>query len=352
MNPDEEKQAAATLLTAMNNLSLDPAATVRPTLNEPPPIQHLDVQPKSHEQPTAFFMKPKLADPPKFSGHYNENVISFVDSMTLYLAITKPPANTWVACTVMQLTGVASVWAKKTILPSLISDDPRVQATCTWETFKKDIFTRFQPVEANRQAREELYSLSQWACKSQNSVQEYCSKFTEVVERITDMNEADQIQHFIRGLKTKTREKVEDVDPVPNTLDQAMSLAVRKDYQITRQLKSSNQPPPFRGRQVSAPRTFHPNQSTVQSVPMVLGNIESYNYEQDNENAGNDVSVSYVNSSGNSRPWYSGKLKEHPGLKERLIRDGRCLFCREKGHVQESCSKFIEVKKKEQSKNY
>lgn len=351
MSSLEEQQAAVALQEAMNNMSLNQPTAPSTAPPELPPIQHLDIQPKRNEQPTAYFMKPKLADPPKFSGHYNENVVSFVDGMTLYLAITKPPANTWVACTVMQLTGVAAVWAKKTILPSLISEDPRVQATCTWETFKRDIFTRFQPVEVNRQAREELYSLSQWVCKSQNSIQEYCSKFTEIIERITDMNEADQIQHFIRGLKTKTREKVEDVDPVPTTLDQAMSLAVRKDYQITRQLKGSNHTISFRDRPLSTPRPTPQNRSNTQSTPMVLGNIEGNN-DHDNDTAANDASVSYVNSSGTGRPWYSGKLKENPGLKERLMKDGRCLFCREKGHLQESCQKFIEVKKKEQSKNY
>ncbi len=83
---------------------------------------------------------------------------------------------------------------------------------------------------------------------------------------------------------------------------------------------------------------------------MVLGNIEG-NSDNDSEGTENHASVSYVNSSGGSRSWYSGKLKDHPGLKERLMKDGRCLFCREKGHLQDVCSKFLEVKRKEQSKN-
>ena len=87
---------------------------------------------------------------------------------------------------------------------------------------------------------------------------------------------------------------------------------------------------------------------------MELGNIEGYsNSEEDANNTLNEAAVSALISSGGttSRPWYSGKLKENPGLKERLIKDGRCLFCREKGHKQEECKKFIEVRKKEQSKN-
>lgn len=354
MNAEEEK--AALLAQQLQSMSLNPLAapSSNPPIHPPserPPIQHLDVSPKTNEQPTTFFMKPRLADPPKFGGHYDENVITFINKMNLYLAVTKPPAHQWVSCTLMQLTDIAAVWANKTILPCLISEDPKVQASCTWETFKLDIFKRFQPVEANQLAREELQSLNQWSFSGKNSIQEYCSKFTEVVERISDMSEADQIQNFIRGLKTKTREKVEDVDPIPTTLDQAMSLAVRKDHQIIRQMKESSKTISFRNRQLTTPRSTPPIRSTNHSSPMVLGNIEDSS-EKDNDTIGNEASVSYASSSGSGRPWYSGKLKENPGLKERLIKDGRCLFCREKGHIQESCQKFIEVKKQEQSKNW
>lgn len=354
MSQSEEQKLAEQVTQQLSALTIQGQRTPTIQNDEKQPIQHVNTSPEPvvANKPSPFVLRPKLADPPKFSGQYNENVVSFMERMTLYLAITKPPPDQWVAYTLMQLTDIASVWASQSILPKLVSPDMEVQKTCTWENFKTDIYQRFQPVEVNRQAREELAVLTQWTCKSQNSIQEYCSKFTSVIQRITDMSMADQIQHFIRGLKTKTREKVEDVDPQPTTLDQAMSLAVRKDVQVTRQIKNSSQ---LTNRRPSQPSRFshHNNRSSSStSVPMELGNMQSYDEEEESDTSSHEMSVQFMSGSGGSRPWYSGKLKDNPGLKERLIKDDRCLFCRTKGHKQEACQKFIEVKKKEQSKNW
>lgn len=349
-----------TLAEQFNGLNIQRPSdnTPKPIVNTPTPgtnpekqpIQHLNPSPNlvGAEKASPFLLRPKLANPPTFAGQYNENVVSFMNRMTLYLAITKPPPEQWVAYTLMQLTDIASVWASQFILPQLTSPDVEIQQACTWENFKKDIYARFQPVEVNRQAREELAILTQWSCKSQNSIQEYCSKFTSAIQRISDMSMADQIQNFIKGLKTKTREKVEDVDPQPLTLDQAMSLAVRKDVQVTRQLKNSSQFTSRRQPSSSRFGTTNLRASSPRSVPMELGNVH-YQEEDECETLSHEMSVNVM--SGN-RPWYSGKLKENPGLKERLMKDDRCLFCRMRGHKQEGCEKFIEVKKKEQSKNF
>ncbi len=308
------------------------------------PLQHLNLSPEVPSSPspprtrsTVSHLRAKIGDAPTFSGHFNENVFSFVSKMKLYLAVCHVPANEWVAYTCTQLRDNAAEFAYQVILPRLSSDDPIIQANCTWDNFVSDLYNRFQPYEVNRQAREELAALNQWSCKSQSSIQEYCSKFFSIVSRITDMNPADQIQNFVRGLKTKTQEKVEEVYPPPNTLNDAMNLAVRMDMIVSKRLNGHK----LQSHRSSI-RPSHPPPTKVVSsgpAPMELGNVEGVVEQEDS--ALNAVS---------GRPWYSGKLKENPGLREKLLKDGRCLFCREQGHGQEACSKYLQVKQKEQSK--
>jgi hypothetical protein len=115
------------------------------------------------------------------------------------------------------LTGSAAAWYRAARTSA--GDD----AWATWDAFKLDLFANFRPVDAVATARNKLAALVQ----GQGSVRDYVAKFRSLCLRIPDVNEAEKLDRFVRGLAYKV--KVEVTVRGASTFDTAVEMAERLD---------------------------------------------------------------------------------------------------------------------------
>jgi hypothetical protein len=92
----------------------------------------------------------------------------------------------------------------------------------SWDDFKKELKTAFQPPHYQQYLRTQLKNLRQTG-----NVQEYTSQFRNIVSQIDTMGPLDQVAYYIDGLKAATRMEVSY--QAPETLDDAWKLAIRYD---------------------------------------------------------------------------------------------------------------------------
>ena len=84
----------------------------------------------------------------------------------------------------------------------------------TWDDFVTALRDAFQPPHYQQYLRKQLRK-----CCQTSTVQEYTTRFRNLVEQITDMNEVDQVMYFIDGLRPATQQEVQY--QCPTTLDDA-----------------------------------------------------------------------------------------------------------------------------------
>jgi hypothetical protein len=171
------------------------------------------------------------------------------------------------------------------------------QPFASWETFKKEFIDMFTPVKPDYDARNKLDCLVQT-----RNVFEYASRFNTLMLELPNMDEADRVHFFIKGLKPEIRMHV--TLHKPTTLHEAVELAIHADgllWGMHRGRKSPNY----------APRPNFPVQRQhVDSgpIPMELGSMEQEE---------------------------SGQTKLHyMQVKPKTI---RCFFCQRAGHKIAEC---------------
>lgn len=90
----------------------------------------------------------------------------------------------------------------------------------TWKTFTSAALAHFEASNYQANMRQRLRGL-----KQVNNIEEYNGKYSEMIFRIENMSDIDQISNYCAGLKPKTRAYVQIEDP--GTLSEAMDFATR-----------------------------------------------------------------------------------------------------------------------------
>ncbi len=96
------------------------------------------------------------------------------------------------AFVVMLLQGDAGVWFKTLGLNPL---------TVGWKWLKTHLRAEFTPADSLMKARDELATLSQ----GNMSVSDYVQTFRRLILRVTDANDPEKKDRFIRGLKSNVK---------------------------------------------------------------------------------------------------------------------------------------------------
>src|SRR5581483_5053808 len=140
--------------------------------------------------------------------------------------------------------------------------DSTTTAFTSWDQFKKELRTAFQPPHYQQHLRRQLKSLVQTG-----TVQEYASQFRNLVSQIDDMHQLDRVAYFVEGLKPATRMEVSYKSP--ETLDDAIETASRYDtamFGLGRPTGSFTS------------RGYQPQKRNQQSrpIPMELDHTETY----------------------------------------------------------------------------
>ena len=265
-----------------------------------------------------------LREMKKQFDHYGEGVFPDGAAMVRHAALFfKGPALEW--------------WDAKDKSGGLDAD---------WDTFVAALRERYRPMQAATVARERINALRQ-----KGAVSAYCDLFQKELTPITNMDPADQIFHFVKGLSsTVVQNKIREKEP--KTLHAAMDIAVRADVY---QGKGASGSFGFRG--------FGSSSSSSQSgAPMDVNAIDGGDSANDLDRGNADDSVVTAaqlkavlaeqqkfflaalaqNAGGGSSNGKGNKKDDKiPGLKpgdiDELRRQGRCFRCKKEGHMKNEC---------------
>jgi len=124
-------------------------------------------------------------------------------------------------------------WYQNTCMMATVHEDPFDN---DWNIFVASIKKAFQPPHYQQILRRQLKTL-----KQTGQVQDYVYKFRNLVSQIEEMGQLDQVMHFVEGLKSATRVKVNYC--TPDTLTDVIEVAIAYDtarFGPGRALSSSN----------------------------------------------------------------------------------------------------------------
>ena len=110
---------------------------------------------------------------------------------------------------------------------------PPTDAEALYSALRK----RFQPVNSEETARRELDGLRQ----GQLSVNDYTTRFRQLVARLPTDSAPTRIFQYCRGLQAAIEDKIAQAEPQPMTLDAVISLAARLEGRAGSSRKNGNQ---------------------------------------------------------------------------------------------------------------
>ena len=226
-------------------------------------------------------VKPKPRKPIAFTGKESESIISWVTHTDNFLGNT-PGANSLNVAS-SYLDGHAHEWwivHKQTAEGAAIS---------TWSQFKDALVQRFQTLNKEKIARDKL---AKW--RQMKDIVNFNSDFQKIILDIPDISVAEQLDRYTRGLKPYIWKEMCTQDYA--SLTEAMRDAER--------IEAAH-------RRLRAPKlikTKAPRGGGEGGIePMDIGNIQ---------------------------------LKKLTlAEREKCMKEGRCLRCREKGHLARNCPK-------------
>jgi hypothetical protein len=296
--------------------------------------------------------QPSTFDGVKFSTDNKSNAYHWLAEMQQYLLVANVSDDRSVVVASAYLKGMAlHMWQAEQAKPD---DDPTKVVCHTFHQFREWFLSHFQPIAASKTARHELRQIRQ----GKRSVAAYCQEFLRIVQLIPDMALPDQIDQFVFGLSD--RRVSMEVDRQYNdgankmSLIGAMDLARKEEMRLSSHYKGFGHDPRRSYNHSSwSQRASGYSQSSQQSVPMELGNVNAEDREwsdmdggdSEDENVLNAISFRPSNSSSR-RPNKGGaganRGKRVPGLSRddfvKLSKEGKCFRCREPGHIARDCT--------------
>lgn len=258
----------------------------------------------------------KLGPPPEYTGNLpGISPTSWLYKVSSYLNATGVTGDTArIAVAGYHLSGAAlSWWRRLEALPDTSTSKPK-----TWGEFCTALTAMFQDTNPVEHARDRLAALEQ-----RTSVRQYATLFRNTAIEIPDISNDELKDRFLRGLKAAVKQEVRMRQPA--TFDEAVQVAERYDslrYGTTGSGSGTKHHSHFFG-----------NKAHEGPAPMDLGAVTDARQRWGSSN-NSRASGNQPSSSGSG---LSGKLT--PELRQKLIREGRCFYCRETGHRALACPK-------------
>lgn len=249
-------------------------------------------------------VKARFPKPDTFSGDRSgkENVEEWLFVASTYLTACGVTADLdRLTIATGYLRGAALTWWRR------INQPGAPNRISTWDGFCNGMRHTFQPINPAETARDKLAGLRQIT-----TVRQYATLIRNTALDIPSITDDELKDRFIRNLKPATRTEVRMRNPA--SFEQAVELAERYDamrYNFPR----SRQTIPFGNGNGPS--------------PMELGAMTD-SRSRPNGNNGN----------GQRRP------KLDPALQKQLIKEGKCFYCRQPGHLAINCPE----KKKQQQR--
>lgn len=242
-------------------------------------------------------VRPKIIKPEAFTGNRDresvEQWLFLSDGFLAASGVTDDLNRITIMST--YLRGPALAWWRR------VSTLAPPERPTTWADFGTQLLRTFQPINPAENARDRLARLHQTG-----SVRAYGTLMRNAALEIPDITDAELKDRFIRGLKKETMKDVRM--RAPSSFEQAVQLAERYDSMLY--TNPRNHAIPFGSGPGPAPM----------ELGAITDNRRSYHTTNPNQ------------SHGGSRP------KLTPEMRNQLIRDGKCFYCRNPGHLALDCA--------------
>ena len=232
-----------------------------------------------------------------------------------------------------------------TTTASLALDGKRVQDLFTWHEFVELLRKRYMPHEAALTARAKLSTLQQFKL---SGIEAYNTEFQRQMALIHDMSVADQIEYYQRGLLSDVKKDV--MNKERTSLMDAMNTATRSSA-IALATKSHAHVGAGSGHSgASAQAESEVNAIQLQHYNEGAGSLGRETMESPLLNS----SLNYLGTGAfNSYSYRGGRGMGGSGMNsrggqgffrnrdegERLMRENRCFYCKQEGHVARFCPK-------------
>jgi hypothetical protein len=285
----------------------------------------LGQQHHNHNNNISITNRPKPAKPPMYDGKLGTDPTVWLFQVKQYFDITNTPEATRPMIASTYLTDNAATWWQ-----TFTSIQPNGDARAiTWQMFHTGLTGMFKPVNSKKVARDRLAALQQT-----HSVVKYNFDFQQLCLQIDDINEAEKLDKYVRGLKQHIRVKVELEQAT--TLTQAMSHAHVIDS-ITYHNRVNAYNNPTSG--------IHINNNDAMDLSTIQG--EHDNNIDDTLNAvttrNNYTRGTTYNNNSNqtARRTFTPLQRLSQDEFAYCQRNRLCLRCKEPGHIARNCSKEV-----------
>ena len=228
-------------------------------------------------------LKAKLKKPENFTGAIKDSVLSWTTHMSNYLSEVSEPQAMSIAVSYLQ--GTAHEWWIKY---QLTEDGKAIE---TWPQLKDALVSRFDTLNKEKIARDKLH---RW--RQIKDVKTFNDDFQKIILDIPNISLDEQIDRYTRGLKPYIFKEICTVEYTK--LSDAMCDAER--------IESAHKRVPSSSKSSNKGNTGG-NTGNTNPVPMEIGNIQI--------------------------------KKLTPEEREKCMKEGLCLRCRQKGHLAKNCPK-------------
>ena len=179
---------------------------------------------------------------------------------------------------------------------------------------------RFQPVNSEETARRELDSLRQ----GQLSVNDYTTRFRQLVARLPADSASTRIFQYCRGLQAAIEDKITQAEPQPTTLDAVISLAARLEGRAGSSRKNGNQ--------LSA--------TELEELPVSVAQLNALLEKAVSRGAASAKAAYDTRANRGANPrgdplWKVVGLTYEEGQKRRSA--NACMYCAVVGHIYRDC---------------
>lgn len=288
-------------------------------------------------------IKPKINDPSVFTGKpytigsSEQSVDEWLEYLERYMRVTGINLTTYCDFALFWLGGAALTFMTAEMSKAELRNVTVENWYSKWQLFCEKLRKQYQPYNKAQVIRDQLDRLRQ----GQDTVNGYLQAFIRLAGQLSSIGDEEKLAYFRRGLKPRLAVEIDRADGVM-TYERATGIAAKVESAVNtleaRSFTFSNKKTQNYNRSVASSNSASAN-SAAPSIQQrtQLAALQSVMPERE-ETAGNDS----IEEGDPGLPLNAVQLKNKKlsfAEKGKLMKEGKCFYCKEPGHLIKACPK-------------